>query len=389
MNGKYVFISYKVEDAEDAGWVKSTLEANGIPCWMAPDSIPGGSSYATEIEKAISGCSAFVLILSEKAQGSKWVSKELDRAINHGKRVMPYTLDDAPLKDDFSFYLSNVQRYDATSDKLAAIRTMIEDIGKEFSMQNVPYVFTKKPPKTKENGRRKKMKLWKKILIAVIISPWVIWLLAIIFFPEMVFGETEPNLSNNITGSDTSAYNEYFEQPSNNFYETPQTNGYTPSLSTLNINKNNLFFYLEGVKYTLPCSYSDLKNNGWELYSDQYSETSIIGNDAVIKMYKEGKFIELEIYNVCGDPLELCYCTVGGITVWYNYGVDFMTPYGGAIGSTRDKIINTYGEPDFTDTYDDYFQYYYTFNDEYGYISTCHYSDTKECYMIELKNIVY
>ena len=175
MNGKYVFISYKVEDAEDAGWVKSTLEANGIPCWMAPDSIPGGSSYATEIEKAISGCSAFVLILSEKAQGSKWVSKELDRAINHGKRVMPYTLDDAPLKDDFSFYLSNVQRYDATSDKLAAIRTMIEDIGKEFSMQNVPYVFTKKPPKTKENGRRKKMKLWKKILIAVIISPWVIY----------------------------------------------------------------------------------------------------------------------------------------------------------------------------------------------------------------------
>ena len=109
----------------------------------------------------------------------------------------------------------------------------------------------------------------------------------------------------------------------------------------------------------------------------------------IIKMYKEGKFIELEIYNVCGDPLELCYCTVGGITVWYNYGVDFMTPYGGAIGSTRDKIINTYGEPDFTDTYDDYFQYYYTFNDEYGYISTCHYSDTKECYMIELKNIVY
>ena len=57
MNDKDVFISYKAEEFEDAIWVKSVLENNGISCWMAPMSISGGASYATEIPKAIRACS--------------------------------------------------------------------------------------------------------------------------------------------------------------------------------------------------------------------------------------------------------------------------------------------------------------------------------------------
>lgn len=108
-----VFISYKAEEYEEARFVKTTLETNGISCWMAPESIRGGSCYAAEIPGAIRTSKVFVLILSEKCQLSKWVPRELDQAINEGKTILPFMLENCELKDDFNFYLSNVQRYAA------------------------------------------------------------------------------------------------------------------------------------------------------------------------------------------------------------------------------------------------------------------------------------
>ena len=128
MANKDVFISYKAEEIEEASWVKSVLESNGISCWMAPLCIPGGSSYAVEIPQAIRQAKVFVLILSSKAQSSQWVSREVDLAINEGKIVLPFMLENCALKDDFNFYLTNVQRYAAYENKLAAAEKMINEI---------------------------------------------------------------------------------------------------------------------------------------------------------------------------------------------------------------------------------------------------------------------
>ena len=125
---KDVFISYKAEEYAEALWVKTTLETNGISCWLAPGSIPGGSNYALEIPMAIRNCKAFVLLLSEKAQCSKWVPRELDQAINENKIIMPFMLENCALKDDFNFYLTNVQRYAAYENKAAAMEKMIREI---------------------------------------------------------------------------------------------------------------------------------------------------------------------------------------------------------------------------------------------------------------------
>ncbi len=128
MEIKDVFISYKSEEFDEALWVKNSLEESGISCWMAPMSITGGASYASEIPQAIRGCKVFVLILTSKVMESKWVPKELDQAINADKLIMPFTLENCPLTSDFSFYLSNVQRYFAYEDKAAAMEKMTRDI---------------------------------------------------------------------------------------------------------------------------------------------------------------------------------------------------------------------------------------------------------------------
>ena len=123
-----VFISYKVDDFETAQWVRSVLETNDISCWMAPADIPGGSSYAVEIPMAIQQCKVMVVIMSEHTQDSIWVPKELDSGLNKGKLIMPFMVDNISLRDDFNFYLSNVQRYAAYENKTKAIEKMLREI---------------------------------------------------------------------------------------------------------------------------------------------------------------------------------------------------------------------------------------------------------------------
>ena len=125
---KEVFISYSTVDAVNAETVRNVLEKNGLSCWMAPRDIPGGSNYTKEIPIAIRNCKVFVLILSKNAQGSQWVLKELDSAVNCGKVILPFMLEDCILNDEFNFLLTGAQRYAAYQKTAEAMETLISRI---------------------------------------------------------------------------------------------------------------------------------------------------------------------------------------------------------------------------------------------------------------------
>lgn len=178
-----VFISYKAEEFEEANWVRTVLEQNGISCWMAPMSIKGGASYASEIPQAIRQCQVFVLILSEKAQKSKWVPKEVDQAINENKVILPFMLENCSLQDDFNFYLTNIQRYAAYENKSKAIEKMLIEIKAILGIKDKPKIDNANqaqnslpaPDKTpsvnevvKSNKKSYKQKNLKKIHILII-----------------------------------------------------------------------------------------------------------------------------------------------------------------------------------------------------------------------------
>ena len=112
---EHIFISYSSKDFETANVIRNYL--NDI-CfvWMAPFSIPAGSNYAEEIPKAIEASSTFVLLLSLNSIKSKWVERELDNAIRFNLKIIPVVVENCELTPSFSFYLSNCQMIDATSD---------------------------------------------------------------------------------------------------------------------------------------------------------------------------------------------------------------------------------------------------------------------------------
>lgn len=122
---KEIFISYSTVDAANAETVRNVLEKNGLSCWMAPRDIPGGSNYTKEIPIAIRNCKVFVLVLSKNAQSSQWVLKELDSAVNCGKVILPFMLEECVLNDEFNFLLTGAQRYAAYQKKAEAMETLI------------------------------------------------------------------------------------------------------------------------------------------------------------------------------------------------------------------------------------------------------------------------
>ena len=122
----YVFISYSTADSAIANQTKLILETNGISCWMAPQSIPAGGDYGSEIPKAIAHCGAFLLMLSESSQKSPWVPKEVGLAISERKIVIPFHIDNAAIDKAFNFYLTNSQRIPAYNRMAEAYQELLK-----------------------------------------------------------------------------------------------------------------------------------------------------------------------------------------------------------------------------------------------------------------------
>lgn len=108
----YFFISYSNRDKESVEDIQKLLIKNEIDFWIAPDSIPMGSDYATEIVDAIQQSAGVILVLSENSQKSEWVPKELDIAISNSKVVFPIHIDHSPIEKGIGFRLANCQIMD-------------------------------------------------------------------------------------------------------------------------------------------------------------------------------------------------------------------------------------------------------------------------------------
>ena len=105
----YIFISYSSKDGAEAEKMKLLLSDRGFETWMAPGDIPAGKKYASVIVSAIRDCSCFLLLLTENAQASTWVPKEVERAVSFKRPIVPVQLDELELNDEFSLYISTDQ----------------------------------------------------------------------------------------------------------------------------------------------------------------------------------------------------------------------------------------------------------------------------------------
>lgn len=106
---KFVFISYSTQNQELADQARALLKKENINCWMAPYDIPAGAKYAFEIANALEKCGCVLLLLTEEAQASVHVEREIEMAVSYRKQIVAMHLDDSELNLGFKYYIGSQQ----------------------------------------------------------------------------------------------------------------------------------------------------------------------------------------------------------------------------------------------------------------------------------------
>ena len=168
-----VFISYSSQDMEAAQAICHVLEQNEIRCWMAPRNIPPGSDYGDVIDDAIKSCKAVVVVYSEKAASSPWVTGELNVAFEEQKTIIPFRLDKTPLKGQTRVMLNQRHWIDAYPDYKTKFNDLVKAValavGKDVQLDSTPV-------KPSEH-----LKKYKKPIIFGIIAAIVLGLIIVLY----------------------------------------------------------------------------------------------------------------------------------------------------------------------------------------------------------------
>ena len=152
-----VFVSYSTKNKDAAQTVVSGLEERGLRCWIAPRDILPGTPYGESIINAIQGCRIFLLILSEDANGSRQVLREVDHASSLDKDILPFLIEAMQPSGSMAYYLGPEQWLEATSppledhvQKLAEIVNQLlgadEDSSVKAKAEAVKGLVVEKPP---------------------------------------------------------------------------------------------------------------------------------------------------------------------------------------------------------------------------------------------------
>jgi osmotically-inducible protein OsmY len=113
-----VFISYSSKDKAAADALCATLEAHGIPCWIAPRNIAYGSDYGEAIVDGINESRVMVLVFSSHANTSPHIKREVDRAVSKSLTIIPIRIEDVAPTRALEYYISPVHWLDAVAPPL-------------------------------------------------------------------------------------------------------------------------------------------------------------------------------------------------------------------------------------------------------------------------------
>jgi hypothetical protein len=136
--GTDAFISHASRDKNVADAMCARLEQRGIRCWIAPRDIRPGVSYGSAIIDAINDTRVMVVILSDGANVSRHVSKEVERAVSKGVVIIPFRIEDAKPTKDLEFFLSAEHWLDAMEPPIDHHFRRLGDVIEGFASRTKP-----------------------------------------------------------------------------------------------------------------------------------------------------------------------------------------------------------------------------------------------------------
>jgi formylglycine-generating enzyme required for sulfatase activity len=109
---RHVFISFASSDAAVAHRAVASLEQSGVRCWFSDRDIEPATSYPSVITDAVKNSGAVLLLLTEAANQSPHVVREIELAFNARRPILPVRIGGTAPSSDLQYFLSRSQWLD-------------------------------------------------------------------------------------------------------------------------------------------------------------------------------------------------------------------------------------------------------------------------------------
>lgn len=140
-----VFISHSSQSAKTAMSLVANLEADGLKCWVAPRDLNPGHEWAEGIIDGIEASKVFLLLLCPNANQSPHVLREVERAANKKKVIIPILTSQFPISKALEFFIACHHYFDMSGKSMGTVgEELSQAIHKTLGKIAPPIV---KPPK--------------------------------------------------------------------------------------------------------------------------------------------------------------------------------------------------------------------------------------------------
>ena len=120
-----VFVSYSTQDLKNVAELQQSLVGTGVEVFVAEHSVRPSQHLSEAISSAISACDLFVLLWSENAKASEWVSQEIGKAHSLSKNILPLVLTEGLTLPGFISGLKFLPLYANSSVALEQARSIV------------------------------------------------------------------------------------------------------------------------------------------------------------------------------------------------------------------------------------------------------------------------
>lgn len=130
-----VFISYSHKDAAFVNRLSIDLIKNNVKVWKDSMKITAGDSLLSTIQAGIKGASYFCVVLSKNALQSKWVKKEISKAVvreatKKGIVILPILIEDCDVPPE----LSDKMFVDFRKDFASGLRKILAVVADKYNL---------------------------------------------------------------------------------------------------------------------------------------------------------------------------------------------------------------------------------------------------------------
>ncbi len=124
-----LFISYSRANKSRVSPLVQELQALGFTVWIDVSGIRGGTTWSSEIARAIKECDYFLLLMSSESVASDNVRREVDLAFNNKKPIIPMRLEQVGFPQAWEYQVAGIQWIEYDKDWKSRLLGALGDAG--------------------------------------------------------------------------------------------------------------------------------------------------------------------------------------------------------------------------------------------------------------------